>query len=383
MTHFSVLVIGNNPEEQLAPHHEFECTGINDQYVVDVDVTDDYRERYETGFLTRYQDAAGILYDPEDDRFFRDPTPDEAQDIGLLGLTGVSHGLDWSRRDWGDGRGDRAKIHYVPEGFAEVERPCRDLMTFTRYCTEKEEIAAVPAGTDPDRSGAHKFWYCLLDAEGGVVKVVHRTNPHKKWDWYRLGGRWAGFFLKKPGWRDFEIWPEPLVAPAPNGGRADAALVRDIDFDGMRVGAETHAARKFDAVRAVIEPHLPMRTWGEILEQYSPGQGTAQLPGGIQAAWEVYQAQPAIRALRDADLVSWREKAESYLVNRDEFIRRAGMRSIMTCAVIKEGRWYQREMRTWTAEADAKEDQAWADVFYGLLADLPNDTLLSVYDCHM
>jgi hypothetical protein len=26
MSHFTVLVIGDNPEEQLAPYHEFECT---------------------------------------------------------------------------------------------------------------------------------------------------------------------------------------------------------------------------------------------------------------------------------------------------------------------------------------------------------------------
>ena len=37
MSHFSVMVIGGNVEEQLQPYHEFECTGINDQYVVDVD----------------------------------------------------------------------------------------------------------------------------------------------------------------------------------------------------------------------------------------------------------------------------------------------------------------------------------------------------------
>lgn len=44
MSHFSVMVIGPNPEDQLAPYHEFECTGQDDQYVKDVDITDDFRE---------------------------------------------------------------------------------------------------------------------------------------------------------------------------------------------------------------------------------------------------------------------------------------------------------------------------------------------------
>jgi hypothetical protein len=43
MSHFSVMVIGPNPDDQLAPYHEFECTSRNDQYVKDVDITDEFR----------------------------------------------------------------------------------------------------------------------------------------------------------------------------------------------------------------------------------------------------------------------------------------------------------------------------------------------------
>lgn len=46
MSHFSVIVIGDDFEEQLAPYHEFECTG-NDEYVQDLDVTDEVRARIE------------------------------------------------------------------------------------------------------------------------------------------------------------------------------------------------------------------------------------------------------------------------------------------------------------------------------------------------
>jgi len=43
MSHFAVLVVGENVDEQLAPYHEFESTGENDQYVVDVDKTEEAR----------------------------------------------------------------------------------------------------------------------------------------------------------------------------------------------------------------------------------------------------------------------------------------------------------------------------------------------------
>jgi len=45
MSHFTVLVIGDDVDGQLAPFHEFECTGSNDQYVVDEDVTEEIQAR--------------------------------------------------------------------------------------------------------------------------------------------------------------------------------------------------------------------------------------------------------------------------------------------------------------------------------------------------
>jgi hypothetical protein len=41
MSHFSVLVIGPAVAEQMQPFHEYESTGFNDQYVKDIDVTDE------------------------------------------------------------------------------------------------------------------------------------------------------------------------------------------------------------------------------------------------------------------------------------------------------------------------------------------------------
>ena len=52
MSHFVVMTIGDDYEAQLAPYHEFECTGENDQYVQDVDITEEFlgeMERAEEG----------------------------------------------------------------------------------------------------------------------------------------------------------------------------------------------------------------------------------------------------------------------------------------------------------------------------------------------
>jgi len=49
MSHFTVLVIGDDVEGQLAPYHEFECTGLNDQYVQEIDRTEEVLKRVSDG----------------------------------------------------------------------------------------------------------------------------------------------------------------------------------------------------------------------------------------------------------------------------------------------------------------------------------------------
>ena len=47
MSHFSVLVFGKDVDSLLSPYHEFECTGHNDEYIQDIDNTEEARADYE------------------------------------------------------------------------------------------------------------------------------------------------------------------------------------------------------------------------------------------------------------------------------------------------------------------------------------------------
>jgi hypothetical protein len=79
MSHFSVYVIGENVARQLQPYHEFESTGINDEFVQNVDILQKAREDYEGGTTRRLKSPEGHLYEPWDDRFYREPTEGEAK----------------------------------------------------------------------------------------------------------------------------------------------------------------------------------------------------------------------------------------------------------------------------------------------------------------
>ena len=57
---------------------------------------------------------------------------------------------------------------------------------------------------------------------------------------------------------------------------------------------------------------------------------------------------------------------------------------IVTFAVVKDGEWYERgEMGWWGIVSDEKDTEVWNNQFNKLLNDLPEDTLLSMYDCHI
>src|SRR5271154_7530248 len=99
MSHFAILVVGGNVEEQLAPYHEYECTGTDDCYVQDIDHTEEARKEYEERTSPRYKDLEGNLHSPYDDEFYREPTIEESKKIGPIAGTGGGNGLSWTSKD--------------------------------------------------------------------------------------------------------------------------------------------------------------------------------------------------------------------------------------------------------------------------------------------
>lgn len=290
MSHFTVLVCGSDVDALLQPFHQFECTGTDDQYVQDIDVTDECRE----------------------------------------------HGLDWHGLD---------------------ENP-------------------VTNETLADRSDKHKYGYAVVDASGNLIKAVRRTNPRKKWDWWTVGGRWSGLLKLKPGAQGLRGEPGLMGSHANAGeGYADVALKRDVDFDGMRADASREAAERYDKAAAVIAGRTWL-SWEQMREQHA---------SDIDAARKAYWAQPVVADLREkGDFDGWVFDPEEFRASREEYIKRAADKAICTFALLIDGEWYERgEMGWWATVSNEKGPGKWEDEFASRLAQLPDDTVLTVVDCHI
>lgn len=384
MSHFSVIVIGPNVDEQLAPYHEFECSGLDDEYVIDLDKTDEVREEYEkdTKTMCEFVDSPGSKsklignrVDAYDDMFYRDPTKEEIDEhgygkVGIMG-TGSGGGISWHSKDWGDGRGYRAKVREVPDVWKEVEVPSSEAMTFLEYIIYNYggEDAVLKPDEEPGEN--HKYSRIELDENGEVARYIDRTNPNKKWDWYVVGGRWTGFFPLKPDAGVHAVGRPGLMTAPAEPGTADQVRLGDVDFDKARGEASAEAHKNFDKWEAAFTEHGKPIPWSYFREK-------SEERGRDEARAE-YNAQPAIKEMK-----GWGCPVDAYGFDRDVYIEKCRHGTLVPYAIVKDGKWHQKgEMGWFGMSRDEKDQGEWNEEVFRLFNDLPDDTLLTIVDCHI
>ncbi len=224
-----------------------------------------------------------------------------------------------------------------------------------------------------------------IDDETG--KKGYWENPNAKWDWFRVGGRWAGHFRLKAG----------VSAPAPQPGyetkfgqelpaanTADTAKKSEIDFDGMREDAAKKAAIEYGYVGGIFSDLPPHKAWAEFSDIENIEQRRA-----------AYNEQPRVAAWRKAGSVPFDEcrklpvdltfgNPDDFLVAREQYINLARFRAGSTFAVLLNGKWYERgEMGWWATVSNEKDAETWLAMFHKMIDELPDDTQLTVVDCHI
>lgn len=164
-------------------------------------------------------------------------------------------------------------------------------------------------------------------------------SPNAKWDWYQMGGRWTGYFTLKEGKGGIigaTSWVNKDKEIAIN--EADQAFKGDIDWEAMKEKNEADARK----------------CWAEYQQELADDKTPHPYLGyGIEEGdtEESYVARQALTA---------------------------------TFAVIKDGKWYERgSMGWWGMVSDEKERDVWNREFEKLVMGLPDDTLLTVVDCHI
>lgn len=290
MSHFAVLVFGDNVEEQLQPFHQFECTGIDDEYVEDDDITDEVQDRINDG--ESLEDALGY------------------------------YGLE-------------------------------------NYVSDESEL-------DED----HKYGYAIVK-NGKLVLAVNRTNPNYQWDWWVEGGRWSGFLKLKDGAtgkHGERSWTNSNTEIPSD--RCDSALKGDIDIEGMRNDAAELAAGEYDTFASIVRGR-EWETWSSVRNRIED----------IDEARDFYNNQEVVKDLRTNRFYF---DIEGFAVTKEEYVSAARNSAISTFAVLKDGEWYERgTMGWWGISTGDKDQDVWNQEISNLIDSVPDDTRLTVVDCHI
>jgi hypothetical protein len=111
-------------------------------------------------------------------------------------------------------------------------------------------------------------------------------------------------------------------------------------------------------------------------------------PGDIDAARDFYRNQDAMVKLSE-----WNKKnnhdltfinLEDFNCSKEDYCIDAANASFVTFAVLKDGQWYERgSMGWWGMVSDEKNTDDWNSEVAKMIEELPEDTRISIYDCHI
>ena len=283
--------------------------------------------------------------------------------------------------------------------------------------------------------------------EGGIddkgLYCLSFRNGDAKWDWYTVGGRWRGFFKLKDG-AEGCLGPEPdaflrgatwslrwsrslpaVIADllfsavdilknrmealrravrrcgaklgvairrlrrsdvpetrknAPALVRADSARKAAIDFEGMRADAEEQARATWHAYTDAITGTPESTPWAIFEAKIAAGAMTAE------RARNAYHAQERVVAFRQAmePLLGPFISLEDFPATEEDYIAEKRREAVLPFAYLVDGEWHERaEMGWWGMARNERDAAAWAEDVETMLAALPDDTLLTIVDCHI
>lgn len=143
----------------------------------------------------------------------------------------------------------------------------------------------------------------------------------------------------------------------------------------------------------MIEPHIStFISWEECEARSKHRTGEVD----YEIARELYHGQPLRMAIKAAsqdksdphhEMFFWLDDIEQYFVPQDVFVQRARDGAITAFAVLDSTRspaWQERgEMGWFGAVANEKDKSEWDRQFNEYFDSLPDDTLITIVDCHI
>lgn len=239
---------------------------------------------------------------------------------------------------------------------------------YARYLADKEKYIAECTNENHIKYITEEFpkkllWTdekCYQDAikytekedicKDGSVRSTY--NPDSKWDWYQVGGRWAGLLTVRAG-TPHELgeksWTWDDKNPYESKGdivKCDSARIKDLVFLDKEKDAQR--ARRF---------------------------------------WELYVEGDEPQNDEERDMIKWAWYKKEYFLetykDKETYVRCES--AFCTYAVItKDGKWLAKGEMGWFGMSKDNDVVAWHDGYQKLvLDDAEEDDYITIVDCHI
>ena len=320
MSHFTVVVIGSEIDEQMAPYTEQD---FEEQYAKFEDTEDESLEESNNKEVDIVVLADGSLHNKYEDQFRK-----------------------YDPKNFG------SNYVYPEDSIIRKGKFSELYPTFEEYMEGWHGTSARD-----EKTGRYGYW----------------CNPNAKYDYYTIGGRWSGYFKPKAG-AVGTLGRPGVFDNKPTEGWVDSIKLKDIDIEGMKDSAVKEANETYDKLEEVLKGR-PLPSWNSIREKHGED---------IEAARNEYNSLQVVKDLNEAQFFIMGDFVETFGKNREEYVTRQKNSTMVPYAVVKDGQWYQKgEMGWWGMSSDEVSQEEWNSKFWEMINSLDPETELTLLDCHI
>lgn len=341
MSHFTVIVVGDNIEESLAPYQENNMGDCPEEYMEFCDQTDFVLEKWKSMKVSKGETVS-----------YKKPV--------RQGIEALKDSLENKKPEY------ETIEETIPKDY-------RYELSDT-YCVSYETFEIF----------VKEYFGYNIHEDGSIG---YRHNPNSYWDWYQIGGRWAGFFKVKEGAEIERGGPSLLMINHEyKEGRGDSLLIKDLDFEAERKKKIESAEKAYDKAQLVLKERKHT-IWKHYVKQVEDKLIT------IEQARKMYAEQPGIA---DWDKQSKNDNffrsffgpnPDDFLCTKEEYVETASKGVYAPYAFIWDGQWIaQGDMGWWGMSNDKMDNNDWAiqcDSFFKFLLKEEPESRITLVDCHI
>lgn len=236
MSHFTVAIITEGTptyekiEKALAPYQENNMGDCPKEYLEFHSYSEEYKEDYETGTTERVKLKDGTLVYPWDNCLYKEVSKTEYEQAEAEGKqTSYSSHPD---------------TYKVKKDLVEIGAELVSISWKELYATFEEYLEKYHGAEKDEETNDYGYW----------------ENPNAKWDWYQVGGRWAGKLTVSADCENYGLgkksWGWGDKDPYSSSGKykkVDSARIKDLVFPDYQ--EEYDKAKRFWELK--VEEQLP------------------------------------------------------------------------------------------------------------------------------